>query len=877
MGEVYKATDRRLGRTVAIKVLSEDLSAAADLRARFEREARTISSLNHPHICTLYDIGHQDGTDFLVMEYLEGETLAARLIRGPLPLDQALRCAAEIAAALDRAHRAGIVHRDLKPGNIMLTPAGAKLLDFGLAKLRPAAPSGTVAVTGAPTVSAPLTRTGSIVGTYQYMAPEQLEGRPADARTDIFALGAVLYEMATGRRAFDGASQAIVIASILKDTPAPLSAMQPLSPPMLDGIVATCLAKSPDDRWQTAGDIGRQLKLIQAAAGSIAAQAVSPVAGGVTLPRAVTPVRAAVAVLLLAVAIVVAMRYGPPAENRGIARFTISPDGFAPSSLAVSPDGRFVAYVAGEASMLHVRALDELEARPLPGTEGAAEPFWSADSLHIGFGQERALKRIALDGGPPQSVATLTGNFFGGSWNADDVIVFASTLGPIRRVSARGGDAVDVTAIDEGEIGHALPSFLPDGRHFLFTRVRTATGPQAIWVGSLDLEPPALLLSEVSFARYAQPGFLLFNRQASLMAQPFDPERGGLTGEPVRVADGIWIGVVTRAAFSVSREGVLAFTAGSRRPTAGRLTWFGREGRRIGSVGEPGQYGGVSISPDGTRVAVHQHDAGTGGGIVVWSEERERFDQFTFDDSHNIAPAWSPDGTRIVFASDRGGEFNLYEKRAGGSGAAALLFESPLRKTPTAWGADVVLFTQGPVLNSDVWRVATVPDRAAEALLDSDRGEFMAVLSRDGRWLAYAFGDIGAGEGDIRLVSYPGLEGPWRVGNGAHPRWAASGRELFFLNGSNDALMAASVDTSGDTPEIGVPEKLFDVRLAPLHVPGGTPYDVSSDGRFLINEGIDGATPRDEAAASERTSGRPSITVVLNWSEELKRLVPTGR
>ncbi|HEX6315272.1 MAG TPA: serine/threonine-protein kinase, partial [Gemmatimonadaceae bacterium] len=261
MGEVYRANDSRLGRTVAIKVLSEDLAAAADLKIRFEREARIISSLNHPHICTLYDIGHQDGTDFLVMEYLEGETLAARLTRGPLPLDQALRCATEVAAALDRAHRAGLVHRDLKPGNIMLTPAGAKLLDFGLAKLRPAAPSATVGVTGAPTVSGPLTGTGSIVGTYQYMAPEQLEGREADARTDIFALGAVVYEMVTGRRAFDGASQAIVIASILKDTPAPLSAIQPLSSPILDGIVATCLAKAPDDRWQTAGDIGRQLKL----------------------------------------------------------------------------------------------------------------------------------------------------------------------------------------------------------------------------------------------------------------------------------------------------------------------------------------------------------------------------------------------------------------------------------------------------------------------------------------------------------------------------------------------------------------------------------------------------------------------------------------
>ncbi|HEX6315219.1 MAG TPA: protein kinase, partial [Gemmatimonadaceae bacterium] len=751
---------------------------------------------------------------------------------------------------------------------------GAKLLDFGLAKLRPAASSATVGVTGAPTVSAPLTGPGSIVGTYQYMAPEQLEGREADARTDIFALGAVVYEMITGRRAFSGTSQATVIASILTDTPAPMSATQPLSPPMLDGIVATCLARAPDDRWQTAGDIGRQLKLIQTGAGSLAAKAVAPVpATAMQLPGGL--VLAAVATLVLAAAIGLALRYWPSVTADGVARFTISADGLAPDSVAVSPDGRFVAFVAGEASMVHVRAVDELEARPMPGTEGAAAPFWSADSLHIGFGQAHALRRIALDGGPPRTVAALTGGgFLGGSWNTDGVIVFAGGVGrPIRSVSASGGDAVDVTALEEGEIAHALPSFLPDERRFMFTRVRTATGPQTIWVGSLDLEVPVLLLSEVSFAVYAEPGFLLFNQGASLMAQHFDPDRGRLTGEPVRVADGISTGVVTRGAFSVSR-GVLAFTAGSRVPATGRLTWFERDGRRIRSVGEPGQYGGVSVSPDGTRVAVHLHAGETGGGIVIWSEERQRFDQFTFDSSHNFAPVWSPDGTRIAFASEGDGLFRLYEKLASGTGTAELLLESPLPKTSSAWGLDGVLFTQGPVLNADLWRVATTADRTAEALFDSDRGEFMAVLSRDGRWLAYAFGDIATGEGDVRLVSYPGLEGPWRVGSGAHPRWAASGRELFFLNGSNTALMAASVDTSGKTPEIGVPEKLFDVRLAPLHVPGGTPYDVSSDGRFLINEANIDALAPDDTGVSESPSGRGSITVVLNWSEELTRLVP---
>ena len=874
MGEVYKATDTRLGRTVAVKVLPAHVAADPALRARLEREAKAISSLNHPHICTLYDIGHQDGTDFLVMEYLEGETLAQRLEQGPLRIAQALQTGIEIADALDKAHRQGIVHRDLKPGNVMLTKRGAKLLDFGLAKLHPAV--GGAGLSAAATVTSPLTGAGSIVGTYQYMSPEQLEGREADERSDIFAFGALLYEMISGTRAFTGTTQASVIASILKDTPPQLSSHQPLSPPILDGIVATCLAKSPEDRWQAAGDIGRQLKLIQTSTASgvslrssIDTAVVSPPPSGKSRRRAVLSVAAAI--LLIAVGTAAALLWlRVPVAPQPVRFAVVAPGVLNQNSLAVSPDGRYIAFVAG--GSLLVRPIDSVNAQPIAGTEGAQAPFWSPDSKHIGFAAQGQLKRIALAGGPPQNIAAAVG-FGGGTWNAAGDILFSSGLGSaIKRVAASGGELVDVTKL--ASLGHMRPSFLPDGRRFLFVNVReTAPGAQDLYIGSLDGGDPALVLSGALRAAYVPPGYLVFNRGAMVMAQSFDPDRRVLTGDPVRVVDAVAMGPSGfLAGFSASASGVLAYAPGT--PTGeglSRLTWYSRDGRSMGNVGGPANYGDVAIAPDGKRIAVHLHEASPGGNLWLWDSSRSNFSQFTFDRSHNIVPIWSPDGTSIVFASDRGGSiFNLYRKAASGATPEELLLESKISKIPEAWTAHhggLVLFASGGPAVSDwtIWRLPLSGERTATQI-SPGMSEFLSEFSPDGRWVAYVATQAGGlSTFQVYVRSYPGLNGPWRISTngGNHPRWSADGRELYYLNPQGTEIMAAAITTDGTSLAAATPRAIIKTRVRQDHYPGGVPYDVTRDGRFLVNEFV---APEPSSGG---VSDGSSFTVVLNFTSGL--------
>jgi Tol biopolymer transport system component len=870
MGEVYKATDTRLGRTVAIKVLPAHVADDPALRARLEREAKAISSLNHPHICTLHDIGHQDGTDFLVMEFLEGETLANRLMQGPLPLSQALQTGIEIADALDKAHRHGVIHRDLKPGNIMLTKSGAKLLDFGLAKIHQ--PTGSVAVSAAPTVTSPLTGTGSIVGTFQYMAPEQLEGREADPRSDIFALGSVLYEMVTGKRAFTGATQASVIASILKDTPPAASTLQPVSPPILDGTIATCLIKSPDDRWQTAGDVARQLKLIQAntSPGFVArGPAISDVAIPPTRPSWKRWGAALVAVSALAVALALAIPVflrapGPPPLP---VRFTVNtPAVLNPGSLAVSPDGRYIAFVAGS---LFIRAVDAVEAQPLAGTEGAVQPFWSPDSRHVAFAAKGQLQRIAVAGGPPQNLAAISGaGFGGGAWNAAGDVLFSSGPGsPIKRVAASGGQPIDVTKLEA--LAHIRPSFLPDGRHFLFVKIRsTAPGEQDVYVASLDGGEPVQVSSGTARAIYVAPGYLVFNRGGMLMAQSFDVDRFAVAGEPVRIADGIAVGQDGLAAgFSVSPAGVLAYAPGGPTGTTlHRLTWYARDGRSLGTVGESGDYGDVAIAPDGRRIAVHFHEEPQGGNLWLWDVGRELFSQFTFDRSHNIVPIWSPDSASILFASNRGGTiFNLYRKAATGATTEERVLESKISNIPEAWTGHhggVVLFANGGPGLTDwtIWQLPLAGAQAAAQLKPANPTEFLSEFSPDGRWIAYAALEPGA-PGQVYVRSYPGLNGPWRIstGGGLHPRWSPDGRELYFINAQGTALMAAAITTDGTSVSASTPRVVTKTRVRINHYPGGTPYDVAPDGRLLVIEVV---APEPAPGGGSNTS---SFTVVLNF------------
>ncbi len=623
MGEVYRARDTRLDRTVAVKVLPSHLSHDPTLRQRFEREARAASSLNHPHICTLHDIGREGETDYLVMELLEGETLAARLEAGPLPVDETLRYAIQIADALDKAHRQGLVHRDLKPGNIMLTKTGAKLLDFGLAKSTMAPAAGPSGITATPTMTSPLTAEGSLVGTFQYMAPEQLEGCEADARSDIFAFGAVLYEMLTGKRTFSGRTQASLIASILKEEPRPLAELAPMTPPALERLVRGCLAKDPDERRQTAHDLLLELRWV--VEGGSQAGVPAPVARHRRSRERIAWAIAVAALVACAAAVGFIWTRPAPVPARIVRAYVPMPpdaqmnlSSAQPGPVSISPDGTMLVFAARNAKgevMLYVRRVDELEARPLPGTERGAYPFWSPDSTMIGFlSGDRKLKKMSASGGPPQTICDAS-NMKGASWAADGTILFAPAHNTgIFKVADIGGEPEQVTKLDESgkETSHRFPWFLPDGKHFLFLVRMSSSNDSEIRLGSLESLETRKLTNAQSNAEYAE-GYMLFMKDGSLMAQTFDTDRLELEGGAFPVAESVrYEPRASLGVFSVSTNGVLSYLEGTVNP--GReLVWVDREGKRLGTVGDKAVYADVEISPDGKYVAATVDDQRIGG------------------------------------------------------------------------------------------------------------------------------------------------------------------------------------------------------------------------------------------------------------------------
>ncbi|MBC8647848.1 MAG: serine/threonine-protein kinase [Thermoanaerobaculia bacterium] len=857
MGEVYRARDTRLERTVAIKVLPTHLSASPEVRQRFEREAKTISQLSHPHICALYDVGHQDGTDYLVMEYLEGETLSDRLGRGALTFDQTLRFGTEISDALGKAHRQGIVHRDLKPGNVMITKSGVKLLDFGLAKaIAPAtSPAGLTAL---PT-QANLTQEGTILGTFQYMAPEQLEGKEADTRTDIFALGCVLYEMATGKKAFSGATQASLISAILRDDPQPISQVQAMSPPALDRIVKTCLAKDPEDRWQSAHDLAGELKWLGegSVAGAPAALAVRRGSRG-RLAWALAAVFAAVTAL----ATTGYLRRAPKPPE--IMRFQIFPPEKSvfhsvAASVKLSPDGRQMVFGVLDAtgqSHFWVRSLGSLEARKLEGTEGCYDPFWSPDGRYIAFGgNNNRLQKVAVSGGPVQVICPMVGAR-GGDWNRDDVILLTTNDGasPILRVPASGGAPVPVTTLDKarGEIGHWRPWFLPDGRHFLFLIRSTQPENSGIAVGSLDSKDVRRISRIGEPAIWAPPGFLLFVREQTLMAQPFDAVRLRLTGEPFPVASDVdYVPVWGSAGFSASANGVLAYQSGGR--AVRQLVWFDRGGKALGVLGEPGEYrGDPRISPDGKRVATARDDPRTrSADIWLFDVARGVGSRLNFEASWEDFPIWSPDGSQIVFDSNRDGVMNLYQKPASGVGTDERLVKSEHWKYPQDWSRDgrhLVYQVRDPKNRNDLWVLPLFGDRKPTPLLSTPFSESEARFSPDGRWFAYVSDESGRQE--VYVQPFPPTGAKWQisVGGGSTPRWRGDGSQIIYL--SPDYMHRAVAIRTEPTFEAGVPQDLFRTPLS-----WGS--DVTSDGeRFLVN------MPAAETPVSP-------ITVVVNWTADL--------
>ena len=853
MGEVYKARDTRLDRTVAIKVLPEHVAADPDLKQRFEREAKTISSLNHPHICTLHDIGNQDGVDFLVMEYLDGETLAQRLEKGALPLDQALQVAIEIADALDKAHRQGITHRDLKPGNIMLTKAGAKLLDFGLAKLKPGhdAPVGV----SAPTVSAGLTGEGAILGTLQYMAPEQLEGEEADERTDIFAFGVVVYEMVTGRKAFDGKSQASLIAAILEREPPAMSALQALSPPVLDRVVMKCLAKEPDARWQTASDLQDELQWINDGGSQVAVPAV------VATPRKTREwvAWATAAALALVATALVALHVNQAPSEDGTTRFSVLTASGVVTGLALSPDGTQLAFVTGAAfGQLWIRPRDSITAQAVPGADRAYAPFWSPDGRSIGFFTGSELKTVDLAGGPPRTVCPVsTPN--GGTWNQDDVIVFGRGTGGLSQVEAAGGEPIPLSTLDvPGALFNSWPQFLPDGEHVLFLATTLeAGGPEnGIYVGSLEPGTTSSFVVQANaMARYAAPGYLLFGRGGALMAQPFDLEQLAVTGDPVRVVDEVAVDEKRGLGFSTSDQGGLVHL-GATGSTLSQLRWVDRAGGELGTVGAPGDYRNPVLSPDESRIAVERDS-----DIWLLDLARGTDQRFTFAPELDLYPVWSPDGERLVFASFRDGRrLDLFEKGTGGASEAHLLLETNFIKVPIGWSADgafVSYVETNDTTGFDLWLHPVSGDRQPMSYLRTPSLE-SGLLSPDGRWMAYYSDE--SGEYRVYVQRVPPA-GPVQIstGDGRMPRWKADGRELYYVTADNH-VMAVDIDATGDAPILGIPHPLFELPFRLTPNPRNV-YDVTADGeRFLVNTLVEGAISAP-------------ITWVLNWAAGLGGVV----
>ena len=863
MGEVYRAKDTRLERTVAIKVLPAHLVKDPDLRRRFEREAKTISSLSHPNICTLHDLGQVDGIDYLVMEHLEGETLEERLRRGPLPLGAALRHGVEIADALDKAHRHGVVHRDLKPGNIMLTKSGAKLLDFGLAKL--AAHESLDGVSALATAERPLTEAGTLLGTFQYMAPEQLEGKDADARADLFAFGTVLYEMITGHKAFEGKSKASLISAIMGSEPAPLAALAPMAPPALERVVRTCLAKEPDERWQSAHDVAAELRWIAEAGSQVGAPA--PVVSRRKNRERLAWVVAAIAVAVAGWLAFTRARPAPPL--RALRANVLLPENVRLNNAVISPDGSRLVFSGIDPSgkvQLWVRPLDSYAASPLTGTDGAVLPFWSPDGGSVGFFADKKLKRVSVSGGAPITLCDVDG--VGGAWAPSGEILFTAPTGPVMRLPAGGGKAEAVTTLDSSrhETAHRYPFFLPDGRHFLYLALNASGNARdsanRIWVASLDGAPAKPLIPSNFNAQYAD-GYLLVVRGGdaggSLLAQPFDAKKLETTGDQVTVVDqvglyGDYLGV---GAYSVSQNGTLAFDA-FRIVT--QLEWFDRAGKKTGAFGDTGPRFAPRISPDGTQIAFDEYDTGT-QTTQVWVGDVARGvrTRLTSGPGSNSGAVWSPDGSRIAFQSDRKHQADVYVPAAAGTGAEEAITDENSQRIPIDWSRDGAFLTVfdregGGNRQIQLSAIALTGDRKPFVVVPAQPGLLGGGrLSPDGRWLAYDTDESGRRE--VYAVSFPEGQGRVQISNagGVSAKWSRGGREILYA-AFDGTVTSVEVDTSrGLRP--GSPRPLF-------RFPEGMgldAWDVSADGeRFLLN------VPVTKSAAVP-------LAVVFNWVAGLRK------
>ncbi len=864
MGEVYRAKDTRLGREVAIKVLPAHLIENAEVRSRFEREARTISSLNHPHICTLHDVGREGDTDYLVMELVDGETLAQKLTRGPLPNNEILKLATQIADALDRAHRAGIVHRDFKPGNVMVTRSGAKLMDFGLARTgvtsgaAPGSTSGGVTIaqlTQSPTMVSPLTQQGSLIGTFLYMAPEQLDGKEVDTRSDIWAFGCVLYEMATGRRAFEGKTQASLIGAIMNSEPPPIAASGSTASPALEALIRACLAKDPEERIQTAHDIKLQLSWISQS-GSVTG------ATPVELPkrrRSHETIAWAVAGLAVAALAFVAWRSMKPTTfGSEQVRFNVPvPNNVDNVDLPrISPDGRLIAFTGHDNSgrtMLWVRPLRSLAANPLPGTEGCGRAFWSPDSRYLAYFTNGKLWKIPALGGPPQQICDAP-NGFDGSWGKSGVILYdgSASADPIRRVNASGGIATEAMPFDS-LLGVGWPAFLPDGQHYIYTLLDV--NQPTLMVGKLG-EPKGKPLGLAgSRVEYSVDGHLLYVRNQTLLAQRFNSRTLKTTGEPFPIADSLPTGGNAQANFSVSTNGVLLYRAVGA--LTSRIEWRDHNGREISRVSTPQQYRAPSLSPDGTRLAIRRTEANA-AAADIWTIDLARgiSTRLTFDPGVDANPLWSRDGSKIVWSAVRNGITSLRIKSASGLGNEEILVRTAVG---AVWAEDFspdgrfLLYGTSQGSRAQIHVRGMSEDTTSRMLFESSFFSGQSRFSPDGRRIVYASNESGRPE--IYVGNFEGPPAKWQVSTegGIDPRWAPNGRELFYI-APNQKMMSVPIGAGPDFVP-GTPVEVMPARYDAL--PRNS-YCISPDGqRFLF-------------LIPESDQNWP-MTVVVNWQASGER------
>jgi eukaryotic-like serine/threonine-protein kinase len=850
MGEVYKARDTRLDRTVAVKVLPEHIAKREDLRARFEREARAVASLKHPNICTLYDIGLQDGAGYMVMEFMEGETLADRIAKGALPLDQALKFATQIADALDRAHRAGVTHRDVKPQNIMLTRDGAKVLDFGLAKSIP-----KVGPTDE-TLTAVLTTEGTVMGTPQYMAPEQFEGKEADARSDIWAFGAVLYEMVTGQKAFQGKSYSSLLGAILSADPPPMS-VKPFTPSWLARLVKRCLQKDPDDRYQNMRDVVLDLSTQPQEAAAVEPPKTS------RWPWTMAALAGALALALVAISFL-HFRETPPQQRVWTTSVNRPPDTdfdfyTAEDLPQISPDSESVVFSARSNGkrQLWLHSLETGSAQLLNGTDGGALPFWSPDSRSIAFFADGKLKRIDLMGGPSRPL-TLTDAPLarGGAWSPEGSIIFApSSERAIFRVSQGGGIATELTRLGT-ERSHRFPVFLPDGRHFLYT-VQQGQGSNnvRIRIGSLDATPEAQPTSDLLAANsnvIYNRNHLLFIREETLMAQKFDDRLLSLSGDAAPIAESVGSSLSAAGIFSASNDGALLYQHGTGETQ--QLVWFDRSGKRLGTVGAPATFTDVALSPSADRLATGQR----GANLDLWTYDLARGlpTRFTFGPSSDQSPVWTRDGASLTFSSTVKGVANLYRQAADGSGSQELLGADTARKLPNSWSPDgkLLLFARSdPQTARDLWVLPMSGDRQPYPLLKTPFDEMQGQFSPDGRWVAYVSTE--GGRNDVYAMSFPGAGSKRQISaaGGRFPRWSPDGKEIFYVT-SEGVLKATAVYGKESAIEVGA-SRVLDIHLRAS--PPGWNYDIAPDGRIL-------------AAVSSGNLDEP-LTLVQNWTALLRR------